>query len=534
MLESTPRIHTLPPYLANQIAAGEVIERPASIVKELLENSLDAGATAISIFVHLGGIEAICVQDNGYGVHPDDMLLTLSQHATSKISCSDDLAQIMTLGFRGEALASISAVSQLTLTSLQKNGEFAWQVKAQGKECVPYVQPAAHPLGTRVEVRDLFYNTPARRKFLRSARTEWQYTEEVIKRILLSRFDVDFSIFHNEKKIARYPIITPLMEQATRIAQVFSHAFIENAIKIDANIAGLQLTGFVAPSDFTRSSHDWQYFYVNGRMVKDKLIQHAMRQAFGDTLHPGRYAAYVLYLSLDPKEVDVNVHPTKHEVRFAHTRLIHDFIVSSIADALQRPSPKIVATTTYAAPLGSEVVKSARKLGKFLTVLNHQLIITQAIQGLGVIDLHAYYAYQALHVLNQASIRRQPLLNAQHFKVSNEEQVLLLQQHASLQNLGFVIDQLGELTWLLREIPAILSRADITQLWQILLQQLPDNLRIAQLSCAAIPGAGVLLSDKEIEHILDTVENFPSNASCTHGFKVWQIWSLENLRKAQQ
>ncbi|MGA2655451.1 MAG: DNA mismatch repair endonuclease MutL [Gammaproteobacteria bacterium] len=521
----TPRIHILPQYLANQIAAGEVIERPASVVKELLENSLDANATKINIEIMQGGIDGIVVQDNGCGVHPDDMLLTFSPHATSKIKSTEDLANIITLGFRGEALASISSVSELTLTSSQQGSAHAFQVKAQGRDINPQIQPAAHPIGTRVEVKQLFYNTPARRKFLRTAKTEWQYCFEMIQRVLLSRFDIDFTIKHNDKQLARFPI----SDIKTRIAKVLSKEFIDVAHFIDTNTTHLHLTGFVAPSDFTRSSHDWQHFFINGRMVKDKLIQHAMRQAFGESLYPGRYAVYVLYLTIDPTHVDVNVHPTKHEVRFHNARLVHDFIVKSLQDALQISQVSHSKNTPYVTSLLKTPAEHVQRTsGEFLTVLKEQLIITKTETGLGVVNLHAYFSYQAEQMFSQAYVTRQPLLTAQTFKVSKAQATWLLHNQPKLNAMGFLIDQLGEQQFVLREIPAILSRADISELWEKLLQS-DQNDWIKILSCHAIPSTGLVLSRVEIEQILDAIDTLPESARCPHGLKVWQTWSLDEM-----
>lgn len=521
-----PRIHILPQYLANQIAAGEVIERPASVIKELLENSLDAKATQINIELQQGGIEGILVQDNGAGVHADDMLLTLSPHATSKIKSTEDLANIITLGFRGEALASISSVSELTLTSLQQGDAHAWQVKTKGRDIEAQLQPAAHPLGTSVQVKHLFYNTPARRKFLRTAKTEWQYCEEVIQRILLSRFNIDFTIKHNDKQIGRYPA----SDIKTRIAKVLSTGFTDVAHEIDASTTHLHLTGFVAPSEFTRGSHDWQHFYINGRMVKDKLIQHAMRQAFGESLHPGRYAAYVLYLTIDPTHVDVNVHPTKHEVRFHNARLIHDFIVKTVQDALQTTQMHTKTAAAYITPITqTRIENEKRTMGEFLTVLNQQLIITKTETGLGIVDLHAYFAHQAFEMLSQKNITRQPLLTPQSSKVSQTQAVNILQHQQQLQDLGFLIDQLGEQQFLLREIPAILARANTEELWQVLLTN-SSNDWIKALSCIALPSDGIILPRTEIEHILDHIDTIKESTRCPHGLKVCQRWTTGEIQ----
>ncbi len=552
MSNFTPRIHILPPQLANQIAAGEVVERPASVIKELLENSLDAGASDIIITVTQGGLERICVQDNGCGIHPDDMVLALSPHATSKITCSEDLIQIMSLGFRGEALASISAVSRLTLTSAQQNSVHAFKIQCDENKKGLELMPAAHPVGCSVEVCDLFYNTPARRKFLRSARSEWQYTEEVIKRILLSRFDVSFTLLHQGKK-THYPAVKN-NDFAARITKVLSGAFIATAQYVEASATDLQLTGFVAPSSFTRSSYDWQYFYVNGRMVKDKLLQHALRLAFANSLHPGRYPAYVLYLTVSPQMVDVNVHPTKHEVRFQHARLVHDFIVSSVQDVLQTsevlhsaslPSKDhafanpYVPSTFYSSPVCAHTDRAlTRKLGHYLTVLNQQIIISETSQGLGLVDLHAYYAYQAYQLMinNTEKVCMQAYLTPHSFKVSAAQDHLLLEQHAELMALGFMIDQIGEAFWAMREIPAVLAHAECDALVQTLLSVLPQDRtredRIAALACCATPATGLSLTGTEIEQILDNVEALDGHARCPHGLKVWQLWSLEALREA--
>lgn len=322
------RIHLLTPRLANQIAAGEVVERPASVVKEILENSLDAGAGRIELDIEQGGVKLIRLRDDGQGIEKDDLPLALSRHATSKILNLDDLEAVQSLGFRGEALASISSVSRLTLTSRTADQDAGWQVRTEGRDMVAEVSPSAHPQGSTVEVRDLFFNTPARRKFLKTEKTEFKHLEEVVKRLALSRFDVGFSLRHNQKVIHQLRPAVSETEQERRISTLLSPAFIENAMKVDvsAEASGLRLWGWVALPTFSRSQADLQYFFVNGRIIRDKVVAHALRQAYQDVLYHGRHPAYVLYMELDPKLVDVNVHPTKHEVRFRETRLVHDFI----------------------------------------------------------------------------------------------------------------------------------------------------------------------------------------------------------------
>jgi DNA mismatch repair protein MutL len=334
------RIKLLSPRLANQIAAGEVVERPSSVIKELLENSLDAGATRLDIEVEDGGIKLMRVRDNGSGIAKDDLPLALSRHATSKIYELDDLEAVATLGFRGEALASISSVARLALISSNQEDSAGWQVVAEGRDMETEVSPAPHPRGTTVEVRDLFFNTPARRKFLRTEKTEYTHLEDVVKKLALSRFDVAFNLRHNGRAIYAWRAGDSQLEQERRVAQVCGPAFMESAVHLDIERNGLRLWGWVALPTFSRSQADLQHFYVNGRAIRDKLVSHAVRQAYQDVLYHGRHPAFVLYLELDPSTVDVNVHPTKHEVRFRDNRSVHDFIYSSLHHALAKVRPE--------------------------------------------------------------------------------------------------------------------------------------------------------------------------------------------------
>lgn len=334
------KIKLLSPRLANQIAAGEVVERPSSVIKELLENSLDAGATRLDIDIEDGGIKLMRVRDNGGGIEKDDLPLALSRHATSKIYELDDLEAVVTLGFRGEALASISSVARLALISSTQDDSAGWQVVAEGRDMETQVSPAPHPRGTTVEVRDLFFNTPARRKFLRTEKTEYTHLEDVVKRLALSRFDVAFNLRHNGRAIYSWRAGDSQLEQERRVAQVCGPAFMENAVFIDIERGNLRLWGWVAQPAFSRSQADLQNFYVNGRAIRDKLVSHAVRQAYQDVLYHGRHPAFVLYLELDPANVDVNVHPTKHEVRFRDNRSVHDFIYSSLHHALAKVRPE--------------------------------------------------------------------------------------------------------------------------------------------------------------------------------------------------
>jgi len=349
-MTQAPRIQLLSPRLANQIAAGEVVERPASVIKELLENSLDSGASRIEVDVEQGGVKLLRVRDDGCGIPPDDLPLALARHATSKIRDLEDLERVMSLGFRGEALASISSVSRLTLTSRTADASEAWQVETEGREMEARVQPAAHPVGTSVEVRDLFFNTPARRKFLRTEKTEFDHLQEVIKRLALARFDVAFHLRHNGKGVLALHQANDDSARARRVAAVCGPAFLEQALPIEIERNGLRLWGWVGLPTFSRSQADLQYFYVNGRMVRDKLVAHAVRQAYRDVLFSGRHPTFVLFLDVDPAVVDVNVHPTKHEVRFRDSRMVHDFLYGTLHRALGdvRPEDQLAAPASVA------------------------------------------------------------------------------------------------------------------------------------------------------------------------------------------
>jgi DNA mismatch repair protein MutL len=345
-----PTIQRLSTRLANQIAAGEVVERPASVVKEVLENSLDAGASRIDIEVEAGGVKLIRIRDNGSGMAPDDLPLALARHATSKIHSLEDLEAVGSLGFRGEALASIGSVSRLTLTSnADAKGSEGSSAACEGRDMDVVVRPAPHPRGTTVEVRDLFFNTPARRKFLRTEKTEFNHLEEVVKRLALSRFDVAFTLRHNGRTVHQLKAGDSSAEQQRRVATVCGPAFMEQAIAIEHRAGELALRGWVGLPTFSRSQADLQYFFVNGRIIRDKLVAHAVRQAYRDVLYHGRHPAFVLYLDLDPAGVDVNVHPTKHEVRFRDGRSVHNFIFSTLHRALADVRPVDALPDTHRA-----------------------------------------------------------------------------------------------------------------------------------------------------------------------------------------
>jgi len=330
------RIQRLSPRLANQIAAGEVVERPASVIKELLENALDAEATRIDIVLEAGGSKRMLVRDNGRGVPADDLKLALERHATSKISEQEDLEGIATLGFRGEALASIASVSKLVMTSNASDEKAGWCVRSAGESMQSELSPAAHPRGTTVDVEDLFYNTPARRKFLRTEKTELARIEDIVRKISLSHPKVQLSLTHQGKVVRQYAAAMSMNERELRVKQALGPAFIEAAMYFEEERGGMRLSGWVATPRYSRSQADQQYFFVNGRSIRDKVLSHAVRQGYQDVLHYGRHPAYVIFFELDPRHVDVNVHPTKHEVRFRESRGVHDFIFSTIHQVLAK------------------------------------------------------------------------------------------------------------------------------------------------------------------------------------------------------
>jgi len=363
------RIQSLPTQLINQIAAGEVVERPFSVVKELVENCFDAGATQITLDIEQGGIRLIKIRDNGCGIFKEDLPLALSRHATSKITNLHDLEHVASMGFRGEALPSISSVARLTLISRTEEAECAWKVSADGTEKDFDPQPDPHPQGTTIDVRDLFYNTPARRKFLKTEKTEFSHIENLIKKMALSRFDIGFTLNHNQREVMDLKPAESELEQEKRIANICGSAFIDNSVKIDFEASGLQLTGWVGLPTFSRSQQDMQYFYVNGRLIRDRLVTHAVKQAYQDVLFHGRHPVFVLYLTLDPALVDVNAHPAKLEVRFREGRLVHDFLFKALHRSLAELRPgeqesvaRKIEEFTPLAPVSTDIPAASRSV----------------------------------------------------------------------------------------------------------------------------------------------------------------------------
>ena len=578
------RIHALPSQLVNQIAAGEVVERPASVVKELLENSLDAGASKIEIDVEQGGIKLIRIRDNGSGIFKDDLELALSRHATSKVGTLQELEQVSTLGFRGEALPSIASVSRLTLTSRQQEAESAWSISGSDDSSEP--APAAHPVGTTIEVRDLFYNTPARRKFLKTERTEFSHIDSLLKRIALSRFDVGFVLRHNQREVfSLAPAITDT-EKGARVSQVLGPAFLENSLFMQIEAAGMRLSGWIGNPTFNRSQSDMQYFYMNNRMVRDKVVSHGVRQAYHDVLYHGRHPAYLLFMEINPALVDVNVHPAKTEVRFRESRQVHDFIFRTLHRALAETVSGQQTNDTYEAqssqpeshgqhsfepralnlkvsesrggyqasfqaqlPAASHTSDSADDhgmppLGFALAQLQGVYILAQNASGLVLVDMHAAHERIVYERFKQgfdnAGITAQPLLVPVSVAVSERESDLAQEVVGLLTELGMEVDRIDKEKLVVRSIPAILQGADPERLLRDLLSDMiehrtSDRIRqeinavLAGMACHGSVRANRRLSLDEMNALLRDMEKTERIGQCNHGRPTWVQLSMDEL-----
>ena len=588
-----PRIQTLPSHLVNQIAAGEVVERPASVVKELVENSLDAGAGSISVEVEAGGTRMIRVSDDGCGIARDELENALSRHATSKIGSLEDLENIASLGFRGEALPSIASVSRLSLASRAHGADSAWRVQGRdGGEAIP----DALPQGTRIEVLELFYNVPARKKFLRTEQTEYKHIESLFKHMALSHPAVAFKLLHNQKVVYQLPSARDLDDQRRRLAQLCGKDFAASLVEIDIASDDLWLRGWVALPTFNRSQADMQYFFVNQRVVRDKLINHAIRQAYHDVLFHGRHPAYVLSLDMDARELDVNVHPQKHEVRFRNSRRVHDFLFRSLHQALagvqpaqQLESPAFaidrhgstppaeqggldfsLATTAargsdrgpelreqmqaYASLLtardeplpDSPATRDEHPLGYALAQLQGVYILAENAAGLVVVDMHAAHERIVYERMKQNAEREdvitQPLLVPVSFNVSRSEADLVEDNAGFFTHLGFAVDRLGPEQLRLRSVPALLKHADAEQLLRDVISDLAEHGRsrrveelenemLSTMACHASVRANRQLSVTEMNALLRDIEQTERSGQCNHGRPTWKQLSLDQLDK---
>ena len=587
-------IHLLSDLLINQIAAGEVVERPASALKEMLENAIDAGASEIDVRLTQGGIKQVTVSDNGGGIAKEDLPLALARHATSKIASLDDLESVRSLGFRGEALASIAAVSRMKIASRRKDDEHGWAVEAEGEALSP-LKPEAVAAGTVVEVRDLYFNTPARRKFLKTDATEFAHCDEMFKRAALSRPDVGFTLQHNGRVQWH---LRAAQDFRQRIQAVAGEEFAQAAISVDQSAGDLRLWGMAAGPTFSRGSRDLQYVFVNGRYVRDKLIVHAIREAYQDVLHHERHPAYVLFLELPPELVDVNVHPMKIEVRFRDGRAVHQFIFHALHRALASPvgaTPEAAAAPTarpypaapfpmqrgeaYAPPapqqapldlrasqsmafyetmFGGAAVETAPMpassaeaqqippLGYALAQLHGVYVLAQNEQGLLVVDMHAAHeriVYEKLkNALDQQQMSTQPLLVPVALNASALDVATAQENAEILKQLGFEMAALSPTSIAVRSIPVALSDADPVSLARDVLRDVRElggsrvlterrNELLATMACHGAVRANRRLSVTEMNALLREMEATERSGQCNHGRPTWFQLTMQDLDK---
>lgn len=587
-------IQVLPEQLVNQIAAGEVVERPAAVVKELVENSLDAGARRVEVDVEQGGLARIQIRDDGRGIARDELALALTRHATSKIASLADLERVGSLGFRGEALPSILSVSRLALTSRTAADPHGWRLAGEGALPGGAPEPAAHAPGTTVEVRDLFFNTPARRKFMRADATEFRHVDQALRRIALARFDVAFGLRHGTRKALDLGAVESAEAQARRVGEVTDPEFLDNALVLDggspeaSHRLGLRLSGWIALPSFSRAQADLQYFYVNGRPVRDKLIGHALRRAYADALHGTRFPAYVLYLEIDPARVDVNVHPAKTEVRFRESSAVHDLVFGAVHQALRRVRPepgahhqvqfdratgeiapqesfryaeaggagpgpgswRTSATSPGPAPAPRAIAEPRpddEPLGHALAQLNGIFILAQNRHGLVLVDMHAAHErvlYERMKAaLRGGGIASQALLMPVAVSVPEDVADEAEAQRERLRALGLELDRAGPTTLAVRAVPPLLADADLTALVKSLLGAAAeqDSHRhfaevteaqervLADMACRAAVRSGRQLSVPEMDALLRDMERTELAGQCNHGRPTWVQFTHDEL-----
>ncbi|MBX3661106.1 MAG: DNA mismatch repair endonuclease MutL [Burkholderiales bacterium] len=582
-------IRVLPELLINQIAAGEVIERPASALKEMLENSLDAGAQAVGVELAGGGIRQISVTDDGAGIAGDELKLALARHATSKIASLDDLEHVASLGFRGEALASIASVSRMELTSRRSDDRHAHRITAEGP-ALGNAEPATLARGTRIDVRELYFNTPARRKFLKSEQTEYAHCEEAFRRIALARPDVAFSLSHNGRLRFQLKPQAP----AARIAALLGEDFGAGALAVEESGGQIALRGAISSPAHAKGTRDAQYFFVNGRCVRDKLVAHAIRQAYADVLHHDRHPAFVLFLDIDPQLVDVNVHPAKAEVRFRDSRAVHQFIFHALHKALARsageaaplpaaPSPAAAPAiphfrsqapmplgiaqpaaayeTMFAprpSPAANDIAIAApappppvlppsgdeHPLGYALAQLAGIYILAENRDGLVIVDMHAAHErimYERLKAaLDGRAIPMQPLLVPAHFAADALDVATAEDEREALQDLGFDVAPAGPAALVVRGVPALLADADVQALTLDVLHEVREygasriaterrNELLGTMACHAAVRANRKLTLPEMNALLRDMEATERSGQCNHGRPTWRAIGIAEL-----
>ena len=581
------KIQCLPEVLINQIAAGEVVERPFSVVKELVENALDAGSSKVDIELEEGGIRLIRIRDNGSGISAGDLPIAVQRHATSKIASLDDLECVATLGFRGEALPSIASVSRFTIRSRTPDQAHGAKLSIDGGK-VGEVQPDAHPEGSSIEVRDLFYNVPARRKFLKTERTELAHAEEWLRSLALAKPSVELSIRHNGKEQKRYKPVSSPKARIERVSQVLGADFAAQCLAVDLEHNGMRLSGWIGLPTASRSSADQQYFFVNGRAVRDKTVAHAVMQAYADVLFHGRYPAYVLFMELDPRRVDVNVHPAKHEVRFRDGRSVHDFIYRSLHGAMSEtragavearaalsqsfpvdsawPMPYAAASQSamslpvhesmahYQALYGAsapnapmhDAPPAEQPLGYALAQLHGVFILAENASGLVMVDMHAAHeriTYEQLKAAQQDDgIKSQALLVPVSVALSDAEAFASEQLAENLAELGFDVVRSGPQSVSIRAVPSLLADVDAKQLFLDVLSEFREygaskrlqeaqNALLSTMACHGSVRANRRLSITEMNALLRAMESTERSGQCNHGRPTWVQLSKTDLDK---
>ena len=578
----TGRIRPLSEFIANQIAAGEVVERPASIVKELVENSLDAEASSIRVDIEQAGVKRIRVRDDGVGIHADDMTLAVARHATSKIARAADLGGIATMGFRGEALASVASVARLAITSRRRGTDNAWRLEVAGDELLSH-RPAAHPPGTTVEVADLFYNTPARRKFLKTERTESAHVQDAYRRVALANPGVSFELTVGPRTLER---LTP-GSSADRVGAVFGERFLAESSMIDESGGGMRLNGWIGHPTYSDSRPARQRFFVNGRPVQDRLAAHAVRQAYRDVLFHGRHPVFVLFLTLDASMVDVNVHPTKSEVRFRDSRDVHDFVFGKLSRALRTVRPGAAVAYRAGDRPGASAAEGQRTfpfehgerrgvdstslaslfhdhrglelqdrgqlpesstgtppLGYAVAQIHGIYVLAENEQGLVIVDMHAAHeriTYERLKTqLIGGAIDRQRLLVPLALDVSATEADLIEAKARELEELGMVMERNGPASVVVREVPALLFDTDIEQLARDVLADFSafggsdvpierQERLLAGTACRASIRANRRLSLAEMNALLRDMESTENAGQCNHGRPTFVVQPLDAL-----
>ena len=583
----------LPELLINQIAAGEVVERPSSVVKELIENSLDAGAQSIQVFIEQGGKRLVRVIDDGCGISEADLPLALARHATSKITSLEELEKVETMGFRGEALPSMAAVSRMTITSRSAGSEHAWQVKTANGESEAVVPAAGEP-GTQVELRDLFYNVPARRKFMRTERTEFSHVDQLLKRFTLARPDVGFQLQHNNRIVSHFPPARSDKDMLARLDAVIGPEFVEHVLNIDEQRGAYGLRGWVAEPRYNRPQADRQFFFVNGRVIRDRLVAHAIRQAYRDVLFHGRHPAFVLFLDIPFAAVDVNVHPQKHEVRFRDSRSVHDFIYSTlnrrlavagvgggalrpgtdvqepamidpggdwasrqaaipirVAEQMQSYAQLVSSPAGLTAGTGAPADFSSAPSGEEIPPMGYALaqlhgiyILAQNQHGLVLVDMHAAHeriTYERFKTgLEQDGIRSQNLLVPVTVHVSEREADMVEKHRANLESLGISCDRSGPQTVVVRKVPTLLQQADMSRLLQDVLAELASDGKslkiesemdevLSSMACHGSVRANRRLNIAEMNALLRDMERTERAAQCNHGRPTWVQLDMQNL-----